>query len=56
MKGEMSAVQFEEPALSTGTKFLAKQSSMAARLCSDHALVKVIKLKRARVRILAAIA
>lgn len=46
LKGLMSAVKFEEPALSIGTDALVKQSSIAARLCRDHALLKVSKLKR----------
>jgi hypothetical protein len=50
LNGLMSAVQFVLPALSTGTDALVRQSSMAARLCNENALLEVNKLKRARMR------
>lgn len=55
LNGLMSAVQLEEPALSVGTKLLVKQSSMAVLLCNENALLKDIRLKRAKTRNLAAI-
>lgn len=41
LKGLTSAVQFEDPALSVGTKALLRQSSIAARWYKEKALLKV---------------
>lgn len=46
LKGLMSAVQLEDPALSVGTNALLKQSSMAARLYRVNALLKAAKRPR----------
>ena len=56
LKGLTSAVQFEDPALSVGTKALLRQSSIAARRYKEKALLKVAdRVRRMKTRNLTAI-